>query len=64
MPDELVNRYSSLFVEAGKSEKVQQILDSFGIDESAIGREGFQKLFKEDGPVWLRLVSSLGLTPE
>jgi len=64
MPEELVNRYSSLFVEAGKSEKVQQILDTFGIDESAIGRDGFQKLFKEDGPVWLKLVSSLGLTPE
>jgi tripartite-type tricarboxylate transporter receptor subunit TctC len=64
MPEELVNRYSNLFVEAGKSEKVQQILDTFGIDESAIGRDGFQKLFREDGPVWLKLVSSLGLTPE
>ena len=64
MPEELVNRYSNLFVEAGKSEKVQQILDTFGIDESAIGREGFRKVVDEEGPIWLKLVSSLGLEPQ
>jgi tripartite-type tricarboxylate transporter receptor subunit TctC len=64
MPDELVNRYSELFVEGGKSERVQQLLTSFGIDDAAIGRAGFQKIFNEEGPVWLQLVSSLGLTPE
>jgi tripartite-type tricarboxylate transporter receptor subunit TctC len=58
-----VTRYSNLFVEAGKSEKVQQILDSFGIDDAAVGREGFQKLVNEEGPVWLKLVSGLGLEP-
>jgi tripartite-type tricarboxylate transporter receptor subunit TctC len=63
MPDELVTRYSNMFVEAGKSEKIQQILDSFGIDDAAVGREGFQKLVNEEGPVWLKLVSGLGLEP-
>jgi tripartite-type tricarboxylate transporter receptor subunit TctC len=63
-PDELVTRYSNMFVEAGKGEKIQQILESFGIDDSAIGREGFQQLMAEEGPIWLKLVSGLGLTPE
>ncbi len=49
MPEELVNRYSNLFVEAGKSEKVQQILDTFGIDESAIGRDGIPEAFQGGG---------------
>jgi hypothetical protein len=43
---------------------VQKILDTFGIDESAIGREGFRKLVDEEGPIWLKLVSSLGLEPQ
>jgi tripartite-type tricarboxylate transporter receptor subunit TctC len=64
MPNEITNRFSDLFVEAGKSEKIQQLLDQFGIDDSAIGRPGFEKLVKEEGPVWLNAVSSLGLTPE
>ncbi|MDQ8730658.1 tripartite tricarboxylate transporter substrate binding protein [Bradyrhizobium sp. LHD-71] len=64
MPDEIVNRYSDLFVEGGKSEKVQQLLDQFGIDDPAVGRAGFQKLVAEEGPIWLKAVSSLGLTPE
>jgi tripartite-type tricarboxylate transporter receptor subunit TctC len=64
MPNEITNRFSALFVEAGKSEKVQALLDQFGIDDSAIGRQGFEKLVKEEGPVWLNAVSSLGLTPE
>jgi tripartite-type tricarboxylate transporter receptor subunit TctC len=64
MPDEIANRFSDLFVEAGKGEKIQQLLDQFGIDDSAIGRRGFEKLVAEEGPVWLKAVSSLGLTPE
>ena len=64
MPDEIANRFSDLFVEAGKGEKIQQLLDQFGIDDSAIGRPGFEKLVKEEGPIWLNAVSSLGLTPE
>jgi tripartite-type tricarboxylate transporter receptor subunit TctC len=64
MPDEITNRFSDLFVEAGKGEKIQQLLDQFGIDDSAVGRKGFEKLVAEEGPVWLKAVSSLGLTPE
>jgi tripartite-type tricarboxylate transporter receptor subunit TctC len=64
MPNEITNRFSDLFVEAGKSEKVQSLLDQFGIDDSAIGRPGFEKLVKDEAPIWLNAVSSLGLTPE
>jgi tripartite-type tricarboxylate transporter receptor subunit TctC len=64
MPEEITDRFSDLFVEAGKGEKIQSLLDQFGIDDSAIGRRGFEKLVAEEGPVWLKAVSSLGLTPE
>jgi tripartite-type tricarboxylate transporter receptor subunit TctC len=64
MPDEIANRYSDLFVEGGKGEKIQQLLDQFGIDDSAVSRTGFQKLIAEEGPIWLNAVSNLGLTPE
>jgi hypothetical protein len=40
------------------------LLDQFGIDDSAIGRPGFEKLVAEEGPIWLNAVGSLGLTPE
>ena len=55
--------FSDLFVAAGKSEKVQQLLDQFGIDDSAVGRPDFQKLVAKEGPIWLKAVSGLGLTP-
>ncbi len=63
MPPEMVQRLSDLFVEGGKSEKVQKILTTFGIDEAAASHQEFRKLYDEEGPIWLALVKSLGLTP-
>jgi tripartite-type tricarboxylate transporter receptor subunit TctC len=63
MPEELLTRFSDLFVEAGRSEKVQGLRDQFGIDDPAVGRPDFQKLVAKEGPIWLKAVSSLGLTP-
>jgi tripartite-type tricarboxylate transporter receptor subunit TctC len=64
MPGEIVQRLSDLCVEGGKSERVSKLLDTFGIDESAAGHEDFKKLVAEEGPIWIGLVQSLGLTPE
>ena len=33
MPDEIVQKLSDLMVEGGKTERIQKILDTFGIDE-------------------------------
>ncbi len=64
MPQDIVNRLSDLMVEGGKSERVQKILTTFGIDDSAVGHEAFKKLYAEEGPAWIELVKGLGLTPQ
>jgi tripartite-type tricarboxylate transporter receptor subunit TctC len=63
-PMDIVERLSTLMVEGGKTEKVRQILETFGIDEASSGRADFIKLYDEEKPTWLEMVSSLGLTPE
>ena len=50
-------------VEGGKTERVQKILTTFGIDEAAVSHQEFRKLYDDEAPVWLSLVKSLGLTP-
>jgi tripartite-type tricarboxylate transporter receptor subunit TctC len=64
MPQEIVQRLSDLHVAGGKSERVQKLLDTFGIDESAVGHQEFRRQYDEEGPIWIGLVQSLGLTPE
>ena len=64
MPKEVVERLSALMVEGGKSERVLQILDTFGIDEAAVGHVEAKALHEAEKPVWIELVTSLGLTPE
>ena len=63
-PREIVEKLSALFVECGKTEKVQKILDTFGIDEGARDHAFMKKVIDEEGPVWMELVRSLGVTPQ
>lgn len=62
-PVEIVKKISDLLVEAGKSDKVQEMMKTFGVDEPAMTFEETQKLYNEEKPVWLDLVKSLGLEP-
>ena len=64
MPKDIVERLSTLMVEAGKSERVQKMLDTQGIDEAATGHVEANAWFEKEKPVWIELVTSLGLTPE
>ena len=64
MPQEIVQRLSDLHVAGGKSERVAKLLDTFGIDELAVSHQEFRRMYDEEGPVWIGLVQSLGLTPE
>jgi tripartite-type tricarboxylate transporter receptor subunit TctC len=63
-PQAIVERLSDLMVATGRSGPVQMLLDSLGIEDSAVGHEGFGNIFAEEGPVWVDLVRELGLTPE
>ena len=64
IPPEIVQRLSDLMVEGGKSERVQKLLDTFGVDQAAVGHQDFRKLYDEENPIWIGLVQGLGLTPE
>jgi tripartite-type tricarboxylate transporter receptor subunit TctC len=64
MPDEIVQKLSDMMVEGGKSERIQKILDTFGIDEAARDRVYFKKVMDEEGPVWIDLVKGLNLEPQ
>jgi tripartite-type tricarboxylate transporter receptor subunit TctC len=64
MPREIVERLSTLMVEAGRSERVQRLMDTHGIDEAAQGYVEARRLHEAEKPVWIELVRSLGLTPQ
>src|SRR6267154_2232693 len=64
MPREIVERLSDLMVEAGKTDKIQKLLDTYGIDESAQGHIAFKKLYDNETPIWVDAVRALGLAPE
>jgi hypothetical protein len=42
---------------------VQQLMKSFGVDDTAMTFEETQKLYKEESPIWLEAVTNLGLAP-
>ena len=64
MPKEIVLKLSDMMVEAGKSERIQKILDTFGIDNAAQDHVFFEKYLAEQGPVWIELVKGLNLEPQ
>src|SRR5262249_46318227 len=60
---DVIQKLSKLLVAAGKTEKVQQLMKSFGVDDSAMTFEETQKLCKEEAPIWLESLASLGVAP-
>jgi tripartite-type tricarboxylate transporter receptor subunit TctC len=63
-PEDVVQKLSDLMVEAGKTERIQKIIDTFGIDEAARDRTYFKKVLDEEGPVWLDVIKSLNIEPQ
>jgi len=64
MPQPVVERLSALMVEAGKSDRVQKLLEAYGIDESAQDHIAFRKLDDTEVPIWIDAVQALGLAPQ
>jgi tripartite-type tricarboxylate transporter receptor subunit TctC len=62
-PPEVIQKLSKLLVDGGKTEKLLQLMKSFGVDDTAMTFEETQKLYKEESPIWLEAVMSLGLAP-
>ena len=63
-PMEMVDRLSTLCVEAGKTARIRTMLDTFGIDDPARDRHYMKKIIDDEGPIWLDLVRNLGITPQ
>ncbi|MDI1284287.1 MAG: tripartite tricarboxylate transporter substrate binding protein [Reyranella sp.] len=63
-PNEIVQKLSALMVEGGKTERVQKILDQFGIDEAAQDAAYFRKVLDEEGPVSIEVIKSLNIEPQ
>lgn len=64
MPKEVVQKLSSMMVEIGKTERIQKILTTFGIDNAAKDHVFFEKIVAEEGPIWIELVKGLNLEPQ
>src|SRR5437762_11107421 len=64
MPQEIVERLSGLMVEAGKTDRIQKLLDTYGLDESAQGHIAFKKMYDDETPILVDAVRALGLAPE
>jgi tripartite-type tricarboxylate transporter receptor subunit TctC len=63
MPQDRIDLLSRLMVEAGKGERVQKTLDTFGIDVAALDRATALNVYKDEGPVWIDAVRQLGIEP-
>jgi tripartite-type tricarboxylate transporter receptor subunit TctC len=64
MPKEIVLKLSGMMVEIGKSDRIQKILATFGIDMAAQGHTYFEKYLAEEGPAWIGLVKGLNIEPQ
>lgn len=63
-PEQIVQKLSDLMVEAGKTERVQKVNDTFAIDEGARDRAYFKKVLDEEGPVSIEIIRSLNIDPQ
>jgi len=59
-PPEIVAKLSALFVNAGKSDRVRELLKSQGIDEGPMTLQASQALYNEEASIWAELAASLG----
>lgn len=63
MPPEMVQQISDMMVEAGKTERIQRLTATFGIDDAAQDHKFFRHIYETQGPIWLDHVNRLGITP-
>jgi tripartite-type tricarboxylate transporter receptor subunit TctC len=64
MPADRIDMLAKLMVEGGKTERVQKLLDAFGVDSPAMDRASSLALYQKEGPVWLESIKTLGLEPQ
>ncbi|MEQ1649302.1 MAG: tripartite tricarboxylate transporter substrate binding protein [Hyphomicrobiaceae bacterium] len=63
-PPELVTEASNMIVDGGKTPRLAKILDTFGIDDGAVGQVQFKNIMDTEGPIWLDAARKLNLKQE
>jgi tripartite-type tricarboxylate transporter receptor subunit TctC len=63
-PNDRIEVLAKLMVEGGKTERVQKLIEAFGVDAPAMDRASSIALYEQEGPVWLESIRSLGLEPQ
>lgn len=63
-PGSVAARLSELFVAAGKSDRIREVLKSQGVDEGAMSMDTSQAIYREEAPIWAELALGLGLQPQ
>lgn len=59
----MVETISNLMLEAARTERIQKLNETFGIDDPVLGHADFKKVYDTEGPIWIENVKALGLTP-
>jgi tripartite-type tricarboxylate transporter receptor subunit TctC len=59
-PPEVIAKLSELFVNAGKSDRVRELLKSQGIDEGPMTLKASQAHYATEAPIWAELAAGLG----
>ena len=62
-PAEIVQKLSDLFVAAGKTDAIREMLKNQAIDEGPMTLEASQMLYRAEAPIWAELIAGLGLEP-
>lgn len=63
-PQELSEAASAMIVAGGKTERLARILETFAIDNGAVGHAEFKSIMATQGPVWLDAARQLNLPQE
>lgn len=63
IPQPMVETISNLMLEAARTERIQKLNETFGIDDPVLGHADFKKVYDTEGPIWIENVKALGLTP-
>jgi tripartite-type tricarboxylate transporter receptor subunit TctC len=58
-PPEIIAKLSALMVNAGKSDRVRELLKSQGIDEGPMTLQASQALYNTEAPIWAELAAGL-----
>ena len=61
VPDAVLDLLGRLAVQSNDSARAVAMRESMGIDDRIVGRPEALRLWKEDGPVWIREVQALNL---